>query len=1520
MLVLIPMITRIRPTPTLTLAAALAASLLLASYSSQAATLSWDADATFNNGTLGGTGTWDLTTANWDNGGADAVWTDTTGTVDLATFAGTAGTVTFNTSLGALGLIFNTTGYTISGTGTLTLGTSGIDASTLSSGTTTISAPITLAGAQSWTTGAGAALSTTGTINNGGFLLTVSGAGSTKASGIISGSGGLTKSGTGTLTLSGVNTFTGATTINAGAVNVTANLNLGTGNGVTLNGGTLNAMNGFTNTHIFTIGASGGTINVGGNATQQVNFSTASTLTGSGTLTVTGSNIGNGNDVRLSAAQTGYTGNIVLQSGGILEFGATNAVNSSATFNVNSGGELVMNNAVTAANVITVANGGILSFENGTTGVFSGSTITLSGGTATVSLRDYYGVNTVRGGTISGKLTGSGALQVNSGGGSGGTLTLTGANDYTGATTVNNSNLTVNGAAGTISGSSGYTLNGSVLTLDNTSGNVDRLKDTAAVSMNSGGGLTLTGNATTNTTETVGALGIGTGNSTLTVGSQTSRVTTLAADSLSRTNNATALIRGTSLNQSATTNVSRITLVDGGASLTQVGTNTLNNGGTADTTQALKIVPYFFGDITTAGTGTNFVTYDSTLGLRVLLAGEQTTLSSGYVTAANPDNAIAFNGTLATTGDVTVNSLLFNVTTQTLDGSGGSLTIASGALASASTAEIIGSGFSSLAFGNGEGVVTVTSGNALTINTPISVTSSGGLTKAGAGTLTLGAANTYTGQTTVNQGTLAITAGVNNVLNGTTGTALQVNNGATFNTNASTQKITTLGLMGNAIVSGTGGVLDLGGTVTYDASTNPGPGATISVATLDLNGTRTFNIGSAPTQWNPFIYNTGGTKQLTVSSAIVNGTGTGGITKNGAGVLVLSGAGASNTYSGATTVNAGTLYFLAALPGAPNSDITVNSGATLAAQMSTQNAATTIGKSLTLNGAQATFGTNDNPNGAAGRQNRYLFTNALTLGSGDNVVAINNTQNGGFGSNVEFASLSRSSGGGTVLFRGHNLGAGALLTNATNDGIRFTTTTPTLTGGGGAIGSTTTSILPYAIGDSGDYQNTFYLTSGLGTDFVTYNGTSVQLLTTYASTITSGASALNNVKVTDTGITGINAATTINSLILTSATATAGLTGASSVDGTGTLTLNSGALLVTTTSAASANGGSNSNYGGLYTNNATIGASGLTLDFGSKEAVITTVGSSTLTIASTSGGITGSGGLTKAGAGTLNLNAANAYTGTTTMNAGSIVLGNSAALQNSTLNYDNQGGTLSFGTLTAATLGSLKGAQNLALTNTSPAAVTLTLGNNNATNDTYSGILSGSGSLIKVGTGIQTLSGINTYTGSTTVNAGTLALGSAGSLASTTYTIANGAIFNASAKTSYDLTGIATTIGVGASTAGRLTGPSGALTFGGTLALNFSTSALTDGQTYTLFSFGSETGNFTSVAATGGITDTFSRSGNVWTNGDQSTWVLSLDQSSGILSVTASAIPEPATYTAIFGVLALAGAGWQRRRRVAVSA
>ncbi len=73
--------------------------------------------------------------------------------------------------------------------------------------------------------------------------------------------------------------------------------------------------------------------------------------------------------------------------------------------------------------------------------------------------------------------------------------------------------------------------------------------------------------------------------------------------------------------------------------------------------------------------------------------------------------------------------------------------------------------------------------------------------------------------------------------------------------------------------------------------------------------------------------------------------------------------------------------------------------------------------------------------------------------------------------------------------------------------------------------------------------------------------------------------------------------------------------------------------------------------------------------------------------------------------------------------------------------------------------------------------------NTNGNVVTLSGILSGPGSLNKLGSGILTLSAANTYTGNTSINAGSLSLTSAGSIAYTPLidVLAN-AIFNVSSK------------------------------------------------------------------------------------------------------------------------------------------
>jgi len=129
--------------------------------------------------------------------------------------------------------------------------------------------------------------------------------------------------------------------------------------------------------------------------------------------------------------------------------------------------------------------------------------------------------------------------------------------------------------------------------------------------------------------------------------------------------------------------------------------------------------------------------------------------------------------------------------------------------------------------------------------------------------------------------------------------------------------------------------------------------------------------------------------------------------------------------------------------------------------------------------------------------------------------------------------------------------------------------------------------------------------------------------------------------------------------------------------------------------------------------------------------------------------------------GSVILSGTNTFNGTTVIANGVLSLSNSLALQNSTLNYNNQGGTLDFGSLTAATLGGLSGAQNLTLNNFSSAALALTVGNNGFSNY-YSGVLSGTGSLVKNGSGVEVLNGANTYSGVSGVSTGVLQLNSSG--------------------------------------------------------------------------------------------------------------------------------------------------------------
>ncbi len=132
-------------------------------------------------------------------------------------------------------------------------------------------------------------------------------------------------------------------------------------------------------------------------------------------------------------------------------------------------------------------------------------------------------------------------------------------------------------------------------------------------------------------------------------------------------------------------------------------------------------------------------------------------------------------------------------------------------------------------------------------------------------------------------------------------------------------------------------------------------------------------------------------------------------------------------------------------------------------------------------------------------------------------------------------------------------------------------------------------------------------------------------------------------------------------------------------------------------------------------------------------------------------------GITLDGGGTMAFENAGTYAGATTLTAGVLRLNNALAVQNSTVNLNEENGLQFRAGIGTFVFGGLNGPDSLSLTDMSNAPVTIQVGQNNAST-TYSGILSGAGGLTKLGTGTLQLNGTNLYSGSTTISNGTLQL------------------------------------------------------------------------------------------------------------------------------------------------------------------
>jgi autotransporter-associated beta strand protein len=1081
---------------------------------------------------------------------------------------------------------------------------------------------------------------------------------------------GLVKAGPGTMVLSGTNGYTGGTTVSAGVLQFnSAGAIAGSGRDVTVSAGATVAAgyaidNAFLNRVAETADAF--TVALAASSSNNLDFSssTGASLSGArlgatGAYTYTGTLTPNGTTYRLGGGGGTLTlSNTNALTGAGYSLAVTGNVTLSAANNYDGGTTL-------GAGTLAVGNNGALG--SGTL-TFNGGRISSDGVAArTLANAVVFSADATLGDAVNnGKLTFGAAdlgaatrtLTLNSeveftgavsGVGAGltkagpGTLTLSGANTYGGATIVNAGTLKL-GASGAVPLTSAVTVSGTgagvTATLDLNGNNNTILSlalggstDTSAAAVTTGAGtLTLAGDVTYASTNNplgatiAGKLDLGALTRTFTVNDSTT-----AADDLT----VSAAISGTGVG-----------LIKAGAGkLVLSGTNSYDSG----TTVSAGVLQ-FNSAAAIAGAGRNVTVnagaaaaFGPAFGLiQTTLAGRILATSAGAV-ALTADSSESLDFSTATGADLSLASL----------GAVGAVTY-TGTLTPYGTTYRLGSGGGTLIVANTNALTGT--GNSLIVG----------------GNVSLSAANDYTGGTTLNAGILAVGN------DGALGSGAVTFNGGRISSDSTTARTTA-----NAVAFSANATLG-------DAVNN----GKLTFAAADLGAaTRTLTLNS----------------DVEFTGAVSGGSAVG-LNKLGAGTLTLSGA---NTYDGTTIL--GELIVVG------SSVTSYQSGGTL--KLSGSNSST--GETILYGGTLQ----------LASVSNGGLASGKLTLGSqpavsgqpyyGGTLQAVDNDVT--LSNNVDFAYVTIS-GSQSITVNG-------TLTGVTNSGsgsnlVNNIAAPKTLTLGNIVIHQSTTTAYGVTIAGSGN--------------------------TVINGVIANGGSSSNVFKVSNVG------------------SGTTTLTGANTY--TGGTTVNSGTLILSGSGTLGGGAAPLTMSGGMLdlggTTNRTVGAVSILYpaNFGDTIANGSLTGTSYAASIPSGNAIvsanllaSGSAGMAKSGIGMLTLSGANTYIGATTVSAGTLVLKNQNAVQNSTLTMAGGGSSLvfdssvggnafTFGGLAAASTGA---GYDIALQNNalSPAAIALTVGGNNA-NTTYAGVLSAGGSLTKVGAGALSLSGANTYSGGTNVNAG----------------------------------------------------------------------------------------------------------------------------------------------------------------------
>ena len=633
------------------------------------------------------------------------------------------------------------------------------------------------------------------------------------------------------------------------------------------------------------------------------------------------------------------------------------------------------------------------------------------------------------------------------------------------------------------------------------------------------------------------------------------------------------------------------------------------------------------------------------------------------------------------------------------------------------------------------------------------------------------------------------------------------------------------------------------GTLLFGDTTSPAGGWTLTDGTLTLatvSGAPTISVtglGSSATY---------GRAATTISSVIA---GSNGLSKTGSSALVLSGV---NTFSGTTTVNGGFLVLNNASALGNSSSVTVSSGALAIGNGITVGA----GKSLTNNSGGNSYGGLTAISGGTG-----TWAGSVTLGSGNRIGYEQNSvlvMSGSIGGSAGFLI----SGNDTAQNRTSVDTRYAVIVSGTNNGYTGQTQVARgvlKIGADNALPtSTTLDIRSTALSGAQDAAafdlngfnqtvavlNSSAITASSGSvgnasAFLTNSSATTKTFTVnQATTGTFYGIITGNLAFTKGGVGNLTLAPTLVTTASTSTTGTSTFSGDTFVSA-GTLTLgNANALFGSTFDTASTG---TLSLGTLSA--ATFGAlknSGTFTLTNSGSAFTLSVGGNHVS-SSFAGRLTGLGGLTKVGSGTLTLTGATSdYAGATTLGGGALALGSANALPASgTITFS--GGALQYtASNTTDYTARIASSGSAVAIDTNGQSVTFT-GGIDSTN---------TGGLRKLGAGTLTLSGSSAYAGATTLAGGVLALGNANAIAAAGNVTFTGGTLQYSASNTSDL---ASRI-VSSTSAIAIDTNSQSVTWAGDLA-NTNTGGLTKSGAGTLTLSGSNTfaGAITVSAGTLGL-------------------------------------------------------------------